>query len=74
MTNKSGGYIVETLAITGKWVPKDGVHKLQSLLSASVETFEARLNRQWSRITQWPSGKVVTLVPPRSYDWVPVPK
>ena len=60
------GYTVETLAITGKWVPKDGIHKLQSLFSAAVETFEARLLGQRSRIVEWPKGLVVVTVPPRA--------
>jgi hypothetical protein len=60
------GFTVETLAITGQWVPKDGVHKLQTLLSAGVETFEARLKGQRSRIRVWPTGEVVAEVPPRS--------
>lgn len=60
------GYTVETLAITGKWVPKDGVHKLQSLLSAALETFEARLAGMRSRIVEWPNGTVVATIPPRA--------
>lgn len=60
------GYTVETLAITGKWVPKDGKHILHSLFRAGVETFEARLKGQRSRIVSWPTGRVVVTVPPRA--------
>jgi len=62
------GYTVETLAIDGKWLPKDGVHKLQSLSSAALETFEARLNNKRSRISEWPSGKVIATIPPRAVN------
>lgn len=59
-----GGFTVETLAVTGKWVPKDGVHLLQTELSAALETFAARLQGMRSRIRAWPSGRVVAEVPP----------
>jgi hypothetical protein len=45
-------YLVETLSVDGTWVPKDGVYETHSLFSASVETFEARLKGQRSRIIE----------------------
>lgn len=45
-------FIVETLAITGKWVPKDGEYRLHSMFSASVETFAAKLSGMRSRIVR----------------------
>ena len=58
------GYTVETLAVSGKWVPFAGCHRIRSLFAASVDTFEARLIGQRSRIVEWPIGKVVVEVPP----------
>jgi len=58
------GYTVETLAVSGKWVPKDGSHRLLTLFRAAMETFEARLQGQRSRITHWPTGVVVVEIPP----------
>lgn len=40
--------------------------KMRSLFSASVDTFEARLQGYWSRIVEWPSGDVVCTMPPVS--------
>lgn len=58
------GYVVHVLAINGRWVPKDGQHRLLSLFAAAVETFEARLKGMRSRIVQWPDGTVEVEVPP----------
>lgn len=63
------GYTVETLAVTGKWVPKDGRFTLQTLFSAAVDSFAARLTNQRSRIVTWPEGKIVANNPPRQLYW-----
>jgi len=60
-------YEVQTLAISGKWVPKDGVFQLYRLAEAAVETFEAMLQGVASRIVLWQSGRVVCTVPGRAY-------
>lgn len=59
------GYTVETLTIDGKWVPKDGVFQYVSYQQAAVETFEAKLKGMWSRIVEWPKGRVAETIPPR---------
>lgn len=65
------GWTVECLNIDGRWSPKDGVHKLQSLFSAAFETFEARLQGRRSRIVEWPGNKIVATVPPRAVHVTP---
>jgi hypothetical protein len=65
------GFVVQTLAITGKWVPQDGEHRLLSLFGASVNSFAARLKNQRSRIVEWPSGAVVAEMPPRGVHVTP---
>jgi len=65
------GYTVEVLTINGKWVPKDGIFKLQSLASAALDTFAARLDKQRSKIREWPSGKLVVEAPPRAVHILP---
>lgn len=57
-------YTVDCFNYDGKWSPKDGVHKLQTFLSAAVETFEARLQGKRSRIVIWPNGDTLVTVPP----------
>lgn len=66
-----GGFTVECLNIDGRWSPKDAEFKLQSLFSAAVDTFAARLSGKRSRIQEWPSGRVVAEVPPRAVHVTP---
>ena len=60
------GYTVEVLTIDGKWAPKDAQHRLQSLASAALDTFAARLENVRSRIREWPSGAVIAEVRPKA--------
>lgn len=57
-------FTVETLAITGQFVPQNGEHVVLSFHEASVASFAARLIGQVSRIVAWPTGEVVAIVPP----------
>lgn len=60
---ESKTYLVETLAISGHWVPNNGEYRLLTFFEAAVESYAARLQGMRTRIVK-DTGDVVVESPP----------